>query len=312
MLYKKIFDPPMSQVLAGDGRIADRRDGSVYVFTDEIVLAVNVALATSRPLLLRGPPGCGKSTLAAAAARALGWRYYEHVISSRTTARDLLWSFDSLRRLSDAQAGVAALDAVRYVEPGVLWWAFDRESAARRGHANRDEVPRAVEPGTPRDHARSVVLVDEIDKADLDVPNNLLIPFGSLEFVVEDTGCKVAATSEAPLLVITTNDERDLPRAFLRRCIILNLAAPDEARLLQIATAHFGEEHAALCGETVRTIASIASVRSAGAQGLASAAEFLDTVRACLEMKVQPGTPEWRRIAEITFFKDPTRDGGRP
>lgn len=310
MSYDKVFDPPMSQVLAGDGHVADRRDGAVYVYSDEIVLAINVALVTGRPLLLRGPPGCGKSTLAPAVARVLGWRYYEHVVSSRTAARDLLWSFDALRRLSDAQAGGNALEAVRYVEPGVLWWAFDQTSAECRGLMDSGSIPRAVEPGAPRKHDRAVVLIDEIDKADPDVPNNLLIPFGSLEFMVEETGCKVTARC-VPLLMITTNDERDLPRAFLRRCIILNLPAPTEERLMEIAAAHFGSEHATLCSEAIQAISSIAARRAPGQPWHASAAEFLDTIRACLQMSIHPGSPEWQRVAEITLFKDQSREGAR-
>src|SRR6185437_14263490 len=126
----------------------DRRDGAVYVLDDQLRLAVDVALATGRPLLLRGEPGSGKSSLAAFLARNLGWRYYEHVVSSRTTAQDLLWSFDSMRRLADASApghegGPAGLDDASYTEPGVMWWALDRESALRRGRPADAQGPRA-------------------------------------------------------------------------------------------------------------------------------------------------------------------------
>ena len=106
---------------------------------DQLRLAVDVALATGRPLLLRGEPGSGKSSLAAFLARNLSWRYYEHVVSSRTTAQDLLWSFDSMRRLADAsraRAGESAdLDDAGYTEPGVMWWALDRKSALTRGRS---------------------------------------------------------------------------------------------------------------------------------------------------------------------------------
>ena len=113
----------------------DPRDGRVYVMSDDIDLAVRVTLATGRPLLLRGDPGSGKSSLAAYIARQRGWRYYEHVVTSRTQARDLLWTFDSVRRLADAQVlqGGATLSDYDYVEPGVLWWAMARDSAWRRG-----------------------------------------------------------------------------------------------------------------------------------------------------------------------------------
>jgi MoxR-like ATPase len=111
----------------------DRRDGLVYVYNDKIELAVNVALATRRPMLLRGPSGSGKSSLARNIARRLGWWYYEQVITSRTQARDLQWSFDTLRRLSDAQANQLETVTNSYIEPGVLWWAFDPVNAERRG-----------------------------------------------------------------------------------------------------------------------------------------------------------------------------------
>src|SRR5262245_26922047 len=110
----------------------DRRDGRVYVMPEEVELAVDVALATGRPLLLRGEPGSGKSSLAAYLARMRGWRYYEHVVTSRTKAEDLLWTYDHVRRLSDAQVrdkGTALVDQ-HYVTPGPLWWAFDPASAA--------------------------------------------------------------------------------------------------------------------------------------------------------------------------------------
>src|SRR5262245_58356001 len=106
MNYKKRFDPdkaavPVAAAPASTG--GDRRDGTIYVYRPEIVLAVNVALATGRPLLLRGPTGSGKSSLARHVSRVLGWRYYEEVVTSRTQARDLLWKFDTLRRLNDSQ-----------------------------------------------------------------------------------------------------------------------------------------------------------------------------------------------------------------
>src|SRR5258708_3113904 len=132
MTYNKIFDPPLIQSLDKDSSatetslsFGDRRERRVYVYTEEIILAVNVAIATTRPLLVRGPSGSGKSSLAHNIADHLRWRYYDEVISSRTQARDLLWSFDALRRLRDAQAKVLRKGLETYVEPGVLWWAFN-------------------------------------------------------------------------------------------------------------------------------------------------------------------------------------------
>src|SRR5438034_9521424 len=140
MAYTRFFDPPKEWRVgnAETDESIDRRDGSVYYFHhDDIVLAVNVALVTGRPLFLQGPSGSGKSSLARTIARNMKRRYYERVISSRTTVRDLLWHFDVLRRLQDAQVkepGVT-LSVTDYIEPGVLWWAFDPMSAAKMPHA---------------------------------------------------------------------------------------------------------------------------------------------------------------------------------
>lgn len=308
MSKQRLFSPPRVQIVEMPTELADRRDGSVYVYTERIELAVNVAVATGRPLLLRGPSGCGKSTLAPATARFLGWRYYEEVISSHTKARDLLWRFDALRRLSDAQVNKLADNSAAYLEPGVLWWAFDRGSARGRGliQDGNPRVPAASEPGEARSHDRAVVLLDEIDKADPDVPNNLLVPLGCMEFFVEETGTRVKAR-QPPLVIITTNDERELPKAFLRRCVVLNLPVPDRERLLAIAGAHFGSGHRDLCEEIARHVYET-QPPSAGRGTAPSTAEYLDTVRACLEMEAKPGSADWEGIARITLWKE-TRHG---
>ena len=144
------FEPTESRLIPDQEPAAGRdvRDGSVYVFTPPTVLAVQVALATGRPLLLGGPPGSGKSSLAAYVARFLNWNYFERVITSRTQAQDLQWTFDAVRRLRDATAGLT-LTAGAYVEPGVLWWAFRPDLAHRRGFLDAlpEGVPRPEPPG---------------------------------------------------------------------------------------------------------------------------------------------------------------------
>src|SRR4029077_10984339 len=161
-------------------------------------------------------------------------------------ARDLLWKFDTLRRLNDSQTQHRDLQAdVNYVEPGVLWWAFDRQRATRRGASEGAQVSEATDPREGPDVDGAVVLLDEIDKADPDVPNNLLVPIGSLQFQFTDTGgpsITVNGRKSPPLIFITTNDERELPNAFLRRCVILKLRAPSQERLISIARAHFKDE----------------------------------------------------------------------
>lgn len=317
MSYARQFDPrptelfPAARADAGGG---DRRDGSVYVYSDDIVLAVNVALATGRPLLVRGPSGSGKSTLARNVARTMGWRYYEDVISSRTQARDLLWRFDTLRRLNDAAVNQLKPELHPYIDPGVLWWAFDRASARRRGAPEEaEEIRPAAEPAQESEHKRAVVLLDEIDKADPDVPNNLLVPLGSLEFTVAEIDRPVRARA-APLIFITTNEERELPPAFVRRCIVLTLQGPDEARLVEIARAHF-ESAGARGGKggargrkqdeaLYRKIAGLVLQPSGRDRRTPpSTAEFLDAVRACKDLKVDPDHELWAQVAGATLWK---------
>jgi MoxR-like ATPase len=173
-------------------------------------------LPPSGPLLVSGEPGSGKSSIARNAALVLSRVYYERVITSRTQATDLLWTFDALRRLSDATAGAQhreLLATESYVEPGPVWWAFDPVTAAKRPGGRIFIDPASVPAGTHCGDA--VLLIDEIDKADPDVPNDLLEPFGAKSFTVRETGEQIAATRDV-LLILTTNGERELPPAFLR------------------------------------------------------------------------------------------------
>jgi len=304
MDYKKIFNPGPASRSVEDKQdaLADRRDGRVYVYHNaDVPLAVNVALATRRPLLLRGRSGTGKSSLARNVAINLGFRYYEAVVTSRTHARDLLWEVDLLRRLHLAQLREGELDPdmTAFIEPGVLWWAFDPQSAATQAKmAAGKEVPDPTfeHPGA----AQAVVLIDEIDKAEPDVPNNLLVPLGSLQFQVEETRLPVKTTPEtAPLVFITSNDERELPPAFLRRCIQLELPSPDTEGLKKIAEAHFPN-----FTDTIAKIATLLeeSTKKAG-RPLPAPPEFLDTVKACRQMDIVPGTKAWESLIQITVLK---------
>jgi MoxR-like ATPase len=310
------------------GRAPDRRDGAVYVLDGKLHLAVDVALATGRPLLLRGEPGSGKSSLAAFLARNLNWRYYEHVVSSRTTTQDLLWSFDSMRRLADAstpgRAGDhAELDNAAYLEPGVMWWALDRTTALTRGRATDSGSPRTDTPIEPfgvlnsrRDQGHSVVLIDEIDKADPDVPNGLLVPLGSTEFLVTPIRFLVRqqpAQDDLPnhLIVITTNEERELPPAFLRRCIVHTLLVPNRKTLLTIARRHLtlgGQELADQNKELLSQLAdkffSLRKEAQQRGERPPSTAEYLDAVRVCLRLKVRVGDPTWKLVEPLVLIKN--------
>ncbi|MDT7808428.1 MAG: hypothetical protein QOJ70_2241 [Acidobacteriota bacterium] len=284
----------------------DTRDGSVYVYhRPDIALAVNIAIATNRPLLLGGPSGCGKSTLALNVARSLGWRYYEAVVSSHTEARDLLYRFDHIGRLNDAHSEETLRHIAAYVEPGVLWWAFDRESAAHRG--GRDALSPeqyAADPSEVGGGERAVVLIDEIDKADVDVPNNLLVQLGSLQFEVEHTGFPVKAKS-APLIFITTNGERELPLAFMRRCVTLTLPRPTKDILLKVARAVIPEpEHdEALFDSLADHVLKEAAEQEKNAGIPPSTAEYLDTVRACLSLDIRPDDARFKDLSNITLRK---------
>ena len=300
---------------------ADRRDGAFYVMSDELELAVEVADATGRPLLLRGEPGSGKSSLAPYLAQVRKWRYYEHVITSRTQTTDLLWSFDAVRRLADAQLGRGE-DDFRYVRPGALWWAIAPESAARRGAESRaalgegaatDPFPLINDATRSRHHA--VVLIDEIDKADPDVPNSLLVPLGSSQFVVAETDTVVrrepGPTGEArQLVVITTNEERELPQALLRRCVVMTLPAPTTARLVTIAREHLAAAYGSVEQHDLDLAEALAEElmkarQDAGTRALRqpSTAEYLDAVHACRTLGVTVGSDRWERLRGFLLIK---------
>ncbi|MFF2535893.1 AAA family ATPase [Streptomyces cyaneofuscatus] len=317
----------------------DRRDGLIYVMPSDLSLAVEVALATGRPLLLRGEPGSGKSSLAPWVARERGWRYYEHVVTSQTRARDLLWSFDAVRRLADAQAerhtshGRASRHFEgRYVQPGPLWWAFAPRSAegfVSRSSGRHGTGPQhrpsgggrkefRVEKGRSTDHA--VVLIDEIDKADPDVPNGLLVPLSSNGFVVAETGTEVSVEppeqpTDTPfsrhLIVITTNEERELPQAFLRRCVIARLQPPEDVKeLVRIAHQHLTArlpevsptdlELAAALAEELREVRRVAARDGVRRP---STAEYLDALWACRSLGVTVGDPRWQALRGLTLVK---------
>ncbi len=297
----------------------DSRDGYLYDLTPDLDLAVRVALVTGRPLLIRGEPGSGKSSFAPFMARCLDWRYYEHVVTARTEARDLMWRFDMVRRLGDAQAAGSGSGGIKddaeYIEPGVLWWVFDRSGALKRGTENGSSVSQAVEPFEELNKKRSgeaVLLIDEIDKGDPDVPNNLLVALGSQQFTVEETGRKVErqsskGTARSPLVIITTNQERALPQAFLRRCVIHELLPPEDSgeekkRLIRIAASHFPMAKADLLEKLAeRTMEARANTDRRFRKP--SIAEYLDAVQACMQLEIKPGSGEWETIEKVTLRK---------
>jgi MoxR-like ATPase len=313
MGYKKLFDPVL-RPSPGSGRYvydtveaAESKDAR----PNEIVLAVNVALATGRPLLLKGPPGTGKSTMARDVAQELGRTYYDQVVTSRLEARDFLWHFDTVRRLGDAQARRRnALPPLQhYVEPKPLWWSFDPSSAACRG-ARASTGRNLPDPGLkPKsDRGGAVILLDEIDKAEPDVPNDLLVPLGAgtgeVAFAVAETDYRVRVTRPV-LVMITTNEERDLPYAFLRRCVVLTLRRPSVTQCIQIARSHFPKDR--IADDALQALATrydeLAQHSETKALRVPGTAEFLDAVGACVELNVKPNSPDWLWITNRAMWK---------
>lgn len=292
--YRPLFIPrPLSRASGRNGMMGDRAPESVYVFSDDTTLVVNIALATGRPLLVRGTSGSGKTSLARSLAAQLGAGYREAVVTARTQARDLLWTTDLLRRLQDAQTDRLSNDWRSYVTPGPLWWAFDPGSA----YAQQQEI--GAQPSDAADEVeRRVLLIDEIDKADPDVPNSLLRPIGDLAFEVEETGQHVESLSPPPLIVITTNEERDLPPAFLRRCVELNIPPFDRDRLIAIGHAHFPEAKPNVVVDAADLVISASQQRD---RREANPAEYLDVVRACQELSITSSSAAFQQLASIAL-----------
>ncbi|MFN7962421.1 MAG: MoxR family ATPase [Thermoanaerobaculia bacterium] len=295
---------------------------TAHVFDQDSIDAVNAALAAERPLLVRGEPGTGKSQLARAAASSLGRLFLSSVIDARTEARDLLWSFDAVARLAQAQMQQALgatsredveanLDEKKFVKPGPLWWAFSWQKAKDQAKLSQAPVPIPPPGWQPEDGA--VVLIDEIDKADSAVPNGLLECLGQLGFAGPG-GEWVGCTGQArPLILITTNEERALPDAFLRRCLVLQLAWPKDEDKLVSELVLRGEAHfPKLSPEVLKSAARmLAADRQKVAQRRLYApggAEYLDLLRALQELaEHEQAEPEklLQRIGRFVLDKHP-------
>jgi MoxR-like ATPase len=319
--------PKMSnaELPAGEIRGGDRRDGRVYAYTQDIVLALQVALITSRPLLLSGPPGCGKSSLAGYVARNLGFAYYEYVVTDDSNPRDLLWRMDVIRRLNDAQTGSLRKGSnghtplLDYIEPGPLWWALNPGSARHRNldPAEFAKLARAElrAPQLLPDHEPTrpgaVLLIDEIDKADSTFCNGLLVPLGSRQFSIAGVDAPVFATADqppySPLVIITTNNETELPEAFVRRCVALPIPRPAAHQLVDAALLHYPD----LSDRTdvvmkVRTIAQRFETEAESASGT-STAEFLDLVGTLRALPIELDSDEWTLLQRLVVEKPSAR-----
>ncbi len=185
-----------------------------YVADDDLKLAVNAAVTLQRPLLIKGEPGTGKTMLAEEVAAALGMPLHQWHIKSTTKAQQGLYEYDAVSRLRDSQLGDQRVgDIANYIVKGVLWKAFESEQ-------------------------QSVVLVDEIDKADIEFPNDLLRELDRMEFFVYETQQTIKAR-QRPVIIITSNNEKELPDAFLRRCFFHYIRFPDAQTMQAIVDVHF-------------------------------------------------------------------------
>ena len=289
----------------------------VHVFDLDSINAINAALAARRPLLVRGEPGTGKSQLARAAAKALGRAYVQCVVDSRTESRDLLWEFDAVTRLAEAQLRGALqeerkqvrerLNEANFVRPGPLWWCFNWEDAAKQAKHVREAVPEQADDGDPANGC--VLLVDEIDKAESDVPNGLLEALGSGQFTPQGRPHPVTARDVSPLVVITTNEERALPDAFLRRCLVLFLSVPDNRdelikMLVGRGQAHFGDraDHEVLSQAAEMLADDRAEARKDQRPPYPGQAEYLDLVRAVLDMAPRDVEKQCQTLEDIRGF----------
>ena len=214
-----------------------------YLPTPDLMEALRLAIFLERPLLLKGEPGSGKTRLARAVAYELKVPYEEWHVKSTSRARDGLYTYDAVGRLRDAQ--LAASNQLPVQDRAKL----DDPSAYIRW----EPLGRAF-----RNEEHTVVLIDEIDKADIDFPNDLLLELDERRFKVDETGDEVKA-KKAPIILITSNDEKDLPDAFLRRCLFYYIEFPDSQRLIEIIKAHFPETSPRLVDQAVRQFETLHS-----------------------------------------------------
>ena len=232
-----------------------------YVSTDDLTVAVNAAIALERPLLVKGEPGTGKTELALQVAKALKLPILEWNIKSTTKAQQGLYEYDAVSRLRDSQLGEERVhDVKNYIKKGKLWQAFEADE-------------------------RIVLLIDEIDKADIEFPNDLLQELDKMEFHVYETGETIKAKVR-PIVIITSNNEKELPDAFLRRCFFHYIRFPEADVLKQIVDVHFPGIKPELVAEALTQFYEIRE--TPGLKKKPSTSEVLDWLKLLLVEDLDP------------------------
>jgi MoxR-like ATPase len=234
---------------------------SSYIATDDLTMAVNAAVTLERPILIKGEPGTGKTQLAIEVAQSLGKPLHEWHIKSTTKAQQGLYEYDAVARLRDSQLGDDRVhDIANYIVRGKIWEAFES-----------DEQP--------------VLLIDEIDKADIEFPNDLLRELDRMEFYVYETKRLVEARHR-PIIVITSNNEKELPDAFLRRCFFHYIKFPDRDTMTEIVDVHFPNLKKELLTEALNAFYKVRDVR--GLKKKPSTSELLDWIKLLLAEDIPP------------------------
>jgi MoxR-like ATPase len=232
-----------------------------YVATDDLMMAVNAALALERPLLIKGEPGTGKTMLALEVAKALKRPLYEWHVKSTTKAQNGLYEYDAVSRLRDSQLGDPKVkDIGNYIVQGMLWKAFTADEPA-------------------------VLLIDEVDKADIEFPNDLLRELDRMEFYVYETQQLIKA-KHRPLVIITSNNEKELPDAFLRRCFFHYIRFPDASTMAQIVEVHFPGIKKQLLSQALNAFFEIRDVP--GLKKKPTTSELLDWLKLLMAEDIPP------------------------
>ena len=234
---------------------------SRYVATDDLRIAVNAAITLERPLLVKGEPGTGKTVLAIEVAKAVGAPLIEWHVKSTTKAQQGLYDYDAVSRLRDSQLGDNRVEDIgNYIKKGRLWDAFEMDQ-------------------------RPVLLIDEIDKADIEFPNDLLLELDRMEFFVYETGETIRARHR-PIVIITSNSEKELPDAFLRRCFFHFIKFPDAETMRDIVDVHFPGLKQHLVAESLRVFFELRDVP--GLKKRPSTSELLDWIKLLLSEDIAP------------------------